>query len=176
MFEEGTPHLGYAYADLMLKLPAPWLLGRTFYGYMVHRVLPELRDVIYANTGRRLSGRLESLDTTTLPESGTMASVKSVVRKIPFYRQVKRVLLPRRRHTALVPSFDYSILRADTALLSSTEEMLDLPGVSTLLDKDRCRKFIEAFRRGQIQTSSNDDASVFGSLATLCLNVKHLHA
>ena len=174
LFEEGTPHLGYAYADLMLKVPAPWLIGRAFYGYMLYRLLPQLRGVMYANTGQPLSGRLESLYATR-PESGTMANVKAVLRKMPFYRQIKRLLLPGRQHTAVAPSFDYSVLRADTALLSSTEEMLDLPGVSTLLDKDRCRKFIEAFRSGQIQSSSNDDASVFGSLATLCLNVKHLH-
>ena len=170
--EEGTPHLGYAYTDLMLKLPAPWLIGRAFYGYMVHRLLPELRDVIYANTGRPLSGRLERLVPTELPESGTMASVKSVVRRIPFYRQVRR-LLPGRRPTTEAPSFNYSVMSADTTLLKSTEELLDLPGLSTLLDKDRCRKFIEAFRRGQIQMSSEYDANVFGSLATLCLNVKH---
>jgi len=175
LYEEGTAHLGYAYAEAMLKLPASWLVGRAFYGYMVHRCLPELRDVIYANTGQRLSGRLENLDPTALPQSGTMANVKSVLRKMPFYRPVKRLLLPGRQHTAVVPSFDYSVLRADTALLSSTEEMLDLPGVSTLVDKDRCRTFIGALRRGEIQSSSNDDASVFGSLATLCLNVKHLH-
>src|SRR5262245_34015286 len=174
LFEEGTPHLGYAYADLMLKLPAAWLTGRTFYGYMLHRLLPELRGVIYANTGRPLSGRLESLMSTPPPRSRTIARLKSVVRKIPFYRQVKLVLLPGRRPIALVPSFDYSVLRADTALLNSTEELLDLPGLSTLIDKDRCRGFIEAFRRGQMQRSSYYDASVFGSLATLCLNAKHL--
>lgn len=175
LFEEGTPHLGYAYADLMLKLPARWLLGRAFYGYMVHRLLPELRDVIYANTGHPLSGRLENLDPTALRESGAVARVKSIVRKVPFYRQIKRLVLPGRGQSQVAPSFDYAVLRADTALLKSTEELLELPGVATLIAKDRCRTFLAAFRRGQIQMSSNQDASVFGSLATLCLNVKHAY-
>jgi hypothetical protein len=172
VFEEGTPHLSYDYTDLMLKLPAAWLLNRNFYGYMIHRLLPELRGVIYANTGRPLSGRLESFDLNAVKESGTMGSVKAIVRKVPFYRHVRR-LLPRGR-ARVMPSFDYSVLRADSALVNSTEEMLDLPGVSTLVDRERCRRFIEAFRTGHVQTSSNDDASVFGSLVTLCLNVKQL--
>ena len=174
-FEEATPHLSYSYTDHMLKLPAEWLLWRNFYSYMIYRVLPELRDVIYANIGRPLSGRLETFDPKAAKEAGPLGRVKALIRHVPFYRRV-RTLLSRKAPQAFPSSFDYSVLRADTALLNSTEEMLDLPGVSVLIDRERCRRFIQAFRLGHVQTSSdNDDASVFGSLATLCLSVKQQH-
>lgn len=173
VFEEATPHLGYAYTDLMLRLPATWLLWRNFYAYMIYRVLPELRDVIYANTGRPLSGRLETFGPRAAKGIGPKERLKAIVRTVPFYRQVRRLLARSAPPVAL--SFDYSVMRADSTLVNSTEEMLDLPGVAALVDRERCRRFIQAFRAGHIQGSSTDDASLFGTLATLCLRVKQLH-
>src|SRR5262249_3571096 len=60
-FDEGTAHLGYKYTDLMLRLPAHWLYQRNFYKYMVHRCIPKLREVVYSNTGQKLSGHLDNL-------------------------------------------------------------------------------------------------------------------
>jgi hypothetical protein len=77
-----------------------------------------------------------------------------------FHRHV-RGLLSQGRARVIAP-FEYSVLRADSAPVKSTEEMLDLPGVLTLLDGERCRRSSEAVRSGHVQTSSND-ASVFSS-------------
>ena len=55
-------HIDYEFCDLMSKLPAGWLYKRSFYGYMIFRCLPNLRSVLYANTGQPLSGKFINYD------------------------------------------------------------------------------------------------------------------
>jgi hypothetical protein len=52
------PHLGYAYNDLILQLPALWLYQKQFYKYMIYHALPQLQKVVYANTNHPLSGKI----------------------------------------------------------------------------------------------------------------------
>ena len=171
MLHEGTAHLGYRYADLMLRLPADWILYKNFYRYMIYRCIPNLRDVIYANTGRPLSGRLERFDYQRIKPLGWQKRVKTQLKKIPMLRQIRAYLsadLSRRPNR----SFDYSILQQDEILLNRTEDMLDIPAIGNLVDKTRCRKFIKKYRDGRVQISSDIDASLLASLATLCYSTK----
>jgi len=172
-FTEGAAHLGYRYAELMLKLPADWIFFKNFYKYMIHRCLPQLRDVVYANTGEPLSGQLYKFDYKSVKPLDRSAKLKSALKKLPFV-QTLRDLMPMELTVHRPYSFDYSSLRRDDALLMSTEDMLDLPTVSELVDKRQCRRFVRKFRNGQIQTTSEGDAALLGSLATLCFNQKNL--
>ena len=171
--EEGISHLGYRYSDLMLKLPADWLLFRNFYSYMIHRCLPQLRDVIYGNTGKLLSGRLHEFNCSSIKPLNFKDQLKSHLKRLPLAQTV-RDMLPMELTLRPRYTFDYSILGRDEVLLKSTEDLLDLPVVSELVDNQRCRRFIQKFRKGQIQTTSSGDAALLGSLATLCFYMKNL--
>ena len=166
--EEGISHLGYRYSDLMLKLPADWLLFRNFYSYMIHRCVPQLRDVIYGNTGKLLAGRLQKFNHTSTKPLRLTNQLKSHLKRFPLARRIRDMQLRLRPHY----SFEYSLMRRDEALLKSTEDLLDLPAVSELVDSQRCRSFIQGVRKGQIQ--STHDAALLGSLATLCFYTKSL--
>ena len=59
---EASPHLGYDYADRMLELPAEWIYKKNFYRFMIRHCMPQLADVVYANTGRPLPLELRRYD------------------------------------------------------------------------------------------------------------------
>jgi hypothetical protein len=86
-----------------------------------------------------------------------------------------RDLLPAELSLRPRYGFDYSILRADERLLCSIDEMLDIRGVSQLVNRAKCRRFIRKVRNGQIQTTTDGDAALLGSLATLCFRMKDIH-
>jgi hypothetical protein len=99
--------------------------------------------------------------------------LKSQLKRFPFVQRVRGMLpmeLTLRRHR----NFAYSMLARDDALLKSMENVLDLPAVSELVDNQRCKRFIQKFRKRRIQTTSDGDATLLGSLATLCFYVKSL--
>jgi hypothetical protein len=165
--EEGISHLGYRYSDLMLKLPADWLLFKNFYGYMIHRCIPQLRDVIYANTGELLTGRLHEFNYTSTKPLRSESRLKAYLKGIPLARRIRDIQLRLRPHHY---NFEYALMARDAVLLKSVEDLLDLPSVRSLVDIQRCRGFIQGVRKGRIQ--STHDAALLGSLATLCFYSK----
>src|SRR5262249_10855426 len=113
-FEEGTAHLGYRYADLILKLAADWLYRKTFYRDMIYRCIPKVRGVIYANTGQLLSGSLEHY--TVPARQQDRADWKKKLRW-PLSvagRMARRMGI--RRPNASKPDFDYKVLSGDSQL------------------------------------------------------------
>ena len=162
------PHLGYRYVDLMLKLPAKWLYKRDFYHFMIYRCLPQLRDVIYANTGLPLTGKMERFDTVA-------AQPRSPRRRFPADYVPWRVRNYLRRFRKPYYPFHYLSLQQDEALFSEITEMLhSSSSLKDVLDVERCMEFMSEFRAGHNQGSYDRKARFMGSLATMCYTFKML--
>ena len=168
LFEEGIPHLGYRYSDLMLKLPAEWIFSKNFYGYMIYRCLPRLRTILYANTGKPLSGKLDEFDYHSLRPStlkrkwqAQMRIAKEEVKELGR-KWVPVGLRPRREFSA-----DSLLFLHDKEFLKAIEEMLDLPKLDEVVDRKRSRKFLQNFRDRRFESPQ-----LLGALATLCLSAK----
>ncbi|MHC4593038.1 MAG: hypothetical protein ACYS8L_10145 [Planctomycetota bacterium] len=133
------PHLGYDYCDLMLRLPAHWLYRKSFYRFMIYQCLPQLRGVIYANTGKPLSGRLKDIPRWApelLPGYDVVLKVKSLAR---------RHLRPRPASASLWRPFFYYLLKQDNRLLAVVTDILhSRPSLGRILDVDRCDRFVDA--------------------------------
>ena len=159
---EAQPHLGYAYTELMLRLRADWLYKKTFYKFMIFHSLPSLRDVVYANTGERLTGRLVEVSPPT-PQA--RHSLHSRLRS-----GVGRMLRPRDSSRGRNGGFVDGLLTANPEVLDFVLEMVHSGGnVTDILDRDKCGDFIRDYRAGRIQgTSAEDDAVVISKLATMC--------
>jgi hypothetical protein len=150
---EAQPHLGYDYSDLILRLPAAWLYERAFYKFMIVQCLPQLREVVYANTGERLSGELNNI------HSGAYSNFRGFVRLLRA-----RVPTLRRRK-----SFLYDLVRDSPELLSSVTEMVRSQSLSEILDVEKCTQFVRDCRYGRIQgKNAGEDAEMLGALATMC--------
>jgi len=161
---EARPHLGYEYTDLLLQLPAEWLYKKNFYTFMIHRCLPALREVVCANTGKVLSGRMQHY----APGGPEYWPGYWLWRRIrTFAGQALR-----NRTSALLRGrpFLYSLLNRDEKLLDTTAEIVNArPSLSAILDAGRCTAFLEKFRAGRIQSGhALDDAELVGALATMC--------
>ena len=161
---EARPHLGYEYTDLLLRLPAEWLYKTNFYRFMIHRCLPELREVVYANTGELLTGRVQDY-TRGGPEYWPGYWLWRRTRA--FAGQALRNWTSafwRRR------PFLYSLLNRDEKLLTTTAEIVSSrPSLSSILDARRCAAFLDKFRAGRVQSGhALDDAELVGALATMC--------
>ena len=155
---EAQPHLGYSYADLLLRLPAPWLYRKVFYQYMAYHCLPSLRGVIYGNTGKLLSGTLEM--------------VVDDVQHLSPYRRLRR--LAGRSLRAISPtwrrrrSFMADMLH-NTQLLTETIDLLhSQPALGAILDIERCTRFVDDCRAGRVRGTSGDVAQLLGTVATMC--------
>jgi hypothetical protein len=150
---EAQPHLGYDYSDLMLRLPAAWLYEKAFYKFMIVQCLPQLREVVYANTGELLSGELNDIP------SGAYSNFRGFVRSLRA-----RVPTLRRRK-----SFLYDLVRDSPELLSNVTEMVHSRSLSEILDVEKCTQFVRDCRDGRIQgKNAGEDAEMLGALATMC--------
>ena len=160
---EASPHLGYDYADCMLKLPASWLYQKNFYKFMIWHCLPRLRDVVYANTGRKLPGRIQEYKL-----SSRKRICGAIERRLPAdllenYRKSR--VKPDRRTT-----FEYDMLRSDKKLSEDIAEILySFPGLKELLNVKSCQEFLNNFQDGRLcGRSFANDTELMGGLATLC--------
>lgn len=160
---EASPHLGYDYAECMLKLPADWIYQKNFYKFMIYHCLPELRDVIYANTGKKLSGRMESYNVSVRKK--ICGGIERCLPAGPLEDFRKSRLKPSGKTT-----FEYDMLRADKKLFSDVSEILhSFSGLSELLNVKECEEFLRDFEAGRIRSgSAANDAELMGSLASLC--------
>jgi asparagine synthetase B (glutamine-hydrolysing) len=176
---EASSHLDYTYCDLMLKLPVHWLLKKRFYRHMIHRCIPETRDIIIANTGKRLTSQYENLKTgltsdeqnryelaKTSPHSGHPPRrgwkryAKLWTKPILTYLHADRSTIP----------FSYAIMRNDTKLKEQLMETThNHPLVRQIVNTSKCDRFIQRFNQGKLNTDSYaQDAELLGSLASLC--------
>jgi hypothetical protein len=152
---EAACHLDYRYADLMLQLPAAWLYDKAFYAYMIHRELPQLRHVPYANTGARLTGRPPTL---AVPRESLVELAQAF--GLRAARKVIRTVRPRRPARWLI--------LGDPALLTEIQEILHAtPSLGDMLDVRRCEDFIEKVRTGVYRDHVHEE--ILGSLLSMCL-------
>lgn len=176
---EASSHLDYTYCDLMLKLPEHWLLKKRFYRHMIHRCIPETRDIIIANTGECLAPQSENLRTgSRTDEADSCEPVQTSPlfdhhprRRWKHYAKLwtKPIASYLLRTRTAIP-FAYAIMRNDTKL---KEQLLDIthshPLVRQFINTDKCDRFIHRLSQGIPNTDSYaQDAELLGSLASLC--------
>ncbi len=156
---EASPALGYEYVDHMLRLPARWLYKKTFYKYMIYHQFPELRDIEYANTGERLSGKIE-----TYRLSGKKRIVRVLARTLPF-GILERIWgrWPAPGPSALGP------FAGDDALFDRVSRMVsDVPALRQIFNPDACRTFIDNFRNGRrTYEALTVEDEIFGTIVSL---------
>jgi hypothetical protein len=181
---ESFCHLGYKFCELMLKLPAEWLYAKNFYSYMIYQKLVNLRAVINANTGKKLSGEIinyqwvppsrfvffKKVLKERLKKSGALAQLLKYVRK-------PDTASPKLQYTqSSPPGFLYPIFREDKKLFSDLEEILNsIPDIKYLLELEKCLKFLKTFESGDTITGSfNRDTDLLGKLSAICYGYKYL--
>jgi hypothetical protein len=158
---EAVCHLDYKYSDLMLRLPATWLYKRAFYAFMIHRELPQLRHVPYANTGAPLTGQPPTLE---VPGESMRARAARLLVAIgaPLARRIVRRVIPRRARAARW------LVLGDAALLAEVEEVLhSTASLGDVLDIRRCDEFIRNVRAGVYHGGGHEE--VLGGLTAMCM-------
>lgn len=159
---EAFSHLNYKYCELMLKLPAEWLFQRNFYSFMIYHCLPQLRHVVYGNTGKLLSGRILQFNHR-----------HSRVRQMILRRKgLGKKLINRFMYRAPSYPFHYALLQNDEKLFLEIADIIHSnPLLKEILDDNKCMQFLDNFKAGRIQTQSfHEDAELMGSLATMCFS------
>jgi asparagine synthetase B (glutamine-hydrolysing) len=160
---EAFAHTDYRFCDLMLKLPAQWLYKRNFYSYMIYHSIPELRHVIYANTGSLLDGRIKNFS--------TKRPLKDTVKDIVPTSLIRRLRPPQKG----ARGGHYLRYVNDGRLISDAEEVLrGLPSSDTVLNVDKCLQFIRQFKDDRLPVSYEVQGELMGSLISLCLAHKNL--
>jgi len=171
---EAFSHLDYTYCDLMLRLPADWLYKENFYTFMIYNSLPQLRYIIYANTGNLLPSELMHIDYRQSLSKRTMLFIDKIsrefVHQIPSVRKLLR-LIRSKIVPPTPPPFYYSLLRNDAKLLTEIVECLQsYTALKEVLDTKKCLRFVDNFKAGNLQ-----ETELLGGLATMCLSFKHLN-
>jgi hypothetical protein len=153
---EAFCHLDYRYVDLMLRLPASWLYKKTFYAYMIHRELPQLRHIPYANTGRRLTGH-----EPTLEASPDTLVARARVFGLRALRKAGRTILPRRAEPARW------LVMGDSVLQDEVRDRLHAArSLHDVLDVRRCDDFLDKVRAGVYQDGAHEE--ILGGLVSIC--------
>jgi asparagine synthase (glutamine-hydrolysing) len=164
---EAFSHLDYGFADLMLKLPASWLYGRNFYSFMIYHSLPELREIIYSNSGKQLEKDLIQRE-CRVGVGNRALQIAQVLARAATPQAMVRVLRP-----AVVPRRSDPYIR-DRALLMEVEQSLDNPRLRSVLSVDRARSFVKNYGTHKLRISPPGQTELMGNLATMCLAVKEL--
>jgi hypothetical protein len=177
---EAFCHLDYKYCDLMLKLPADWIFRKNFYAFMIYNNLPQLRHIIYANTGKVLSGELTHINYNQDLLRRVMSFIPNVSRKVVHRNHFSRTLVRRIRSKPTIaapPSFEYSLFQNDERLLTEIAECLgSYTSLQEVLDAKKCLRFLDNFKAGHLQAQSyGQQTALLGSLATMCLSFRHLN-
>jgi Asparagine synthase len=160
------PHLGYRFIDCTLNFPAEWLYKKSFCKFMIYHCLPQLRGIVYANTGKLLTGNLEFPDAV----AHSKLSWHSLVDYVPWRL---------RKYLGMVEepyNFDYLLLKEDEAMFSETIDILhSSSSLRSILDIQSCMKFIREFRESHDQDSNYRNTRFMGGLASMAYTFKKLN-
>lgn len=182
---ESFCHLSYRYCELMLRIPAEWLYGQNFYNYMIYENLIGLRDVIYANTGKKLSGEIYNYQ--WIPPSylyslkkKLLASIKKTntgMKLVSSVKNFKTTFLPSQTPKLKPPGFLYTIFKEDKKLFLDLDEILNtISDLKYILDISKSNNFLKMYRNGEPVTNSLDnDTDLLGKLSAFCYSFKHLN-
>lgn len=166
---EASPHLGYKYSELMLRLPASWIIHKNFYKFMIYHCIPQLREVVYANTGEKLHPHMNHYRI-----SHRMRIKDKIKKVIPSF-----ILAPLKKKTAppvIKSCFEYNLLRGDKNLFGELKDILhSISETKHFFSLDDCDRFIDNFQHGRnITDNQTQDAQLMSSLATICYLFKNL--
>jgi len=140
------PHLGYAYNDLLLKLPALWIYKKAFYKYMIYQSLPQIRHVCYANTGEYLH---DSIPATRLP---------MISYKLWAMRRRCRAFFHKTSKIQPQQAFEFHVMQKNPKLWADVEEILaSYPDLSVYLNISGIKDFVGHFK----QTQPHDQSKTF---------------
>lgn len=148
---EISPHLDYAYADLMLQLPAEHLYHKNFYKRMLFEQFPLVQHIAYANTGAALDGKFAA--TGKLPQLlGQLETQMAPIfsghlreRIMALHGALERQLGPQQAY-----SF-FTWMSGDRALLADLRERLEHPQIRELLDLPATLKFVQRAEQHALQ-------------------------
>ena len=177
------PHLHYPFVDMMLRLPASWLYKRSFYKFMIYHCAPQLRGVRNARTGELLDGRLLPANLTpsffardflrTKARGAWLKAMRlsGLRRLFPFRTDPNTGAITQGRH-------DYHLFKNDPQLFENLREILaSYPVIAEVLDRDRCRAFLDDFQQGRLHHRHLDaEVNLLGSLTSVLYVYKKLIA
>jgi hypothetical protein len=170
LVSESSPFLGYAYNDCMLSVPGEWLYQRSFYFFMIFHMLPDLRDIVYANTGRPLDGELFSLSRPGL--------VRRAARHAKRRLYALRTHLARRKIKAapVVNQFMGHVLRSDPRIFDDVRATLEQSRqLAEIYDIGKCREQLDRFERyGELGEMPVKRFDVLGALICLAYYTRQL--
>lgn len=166
-----SPHLDYAYSDLMLQLTPEQLWQKNFYKRMLYLEFPQLRDVVYANTGEKLTGNF----VLPRPRDRFLQTLARAVPKLPPKLDRHASTLYRTLLAWLGPQQAYSFfhyLADDAPLMALLENSLaHAPELQTLLDVPAVQKLVQNRHKLPPQDQMRA-ASLLGNLVTVGMMVK----
>ena len=136
---------------------------------MIYHCIPELREVVYANTLEKLSGQIEDYNISRAKR------IKAVFGKMVPQRAHQYLKTVQSKNTS-ISNFEYSLLCDKGKLFTELNEILhSVSELSELIDVVKCERFLENCRNGIIHTNSlTKEAELIGSLATACYWFKNV--
>ena len=137
---------------------------------MIYHCLPELRDVVYANTGEKLPGCIQEYK---IPLRKLITN--AIEKRLPPFalRQLRKIQAKRTNP----PRFEYSLLRGDQKLLSQLKEIIhSTPELQELFDVSGCDQFLDDFKAGRLYTNRQaDETELMGSMVSTCYWFKNIY-
>lgn len=167
-----SPHLDYTYTDMMLQLTAAQLYHKNFYKFMMYRELPELRAIVYANTGELLSDGFDNPSPLTRLGDSLWTRLLLLVppQKRAQIRQLHNQLQRRPAQLQAYSFFDFLV--QDKVLLTTLKEiLLDSPQLRQLLDVDGALAFVARCEARDVRDKAQA-TKWLGNLLTLAWSVK----
>lgn len=158
---ESSPHLGYSFVELMLTMNTQELHKKNFYKFLIYNCIPELRNVVYANTGRLLDSELIYLG------FGYNKYLKSIA---DFTQKAKIFGYTKLMNYGIIKrdDFQYEMFRQDKAILETTKTILSSSeSLDNILNINNCISFITDFEKGNIIISKSKDANFVSFLCTV---------
>jgi hypothetical protein len=161
LVSESSPFLGYDYNDCWLAVPAEWLYRRNFYFFMIYHSLPQLRDIVYANTGKPLDGVLENY---RVRSNIAMRAARRVRRQVGSLRA-----LVKKNKTHAGPKairYEGHVLRSDPEIFDEVRSILENSHpLSEIYDIQKSINQLESFKRnGDLGPMPNRSLEALGAL------------
>ena len=170
LVSESSPFLGYEYNDCLLAIPAEWLYQKNFYFFMIYQSLPQLRDIVYANTGKPLNGVLREFHS---PRRAFYKSLKSNIAVHAARRvrtQVGRLRsLIKKNETRAAPRairYEGHVLRSDSRIFDEIRGILENSHpLAEIYDIQKCLRQLDNFERnGDLGLMPNKSFEALGAL------------
>jgi len=160
---EARPHLGYDYTDLMLSLPVNWFYNKNFYRYMIYKNIPEIRDIVYANTGELMTGDMVNVN----------ASLPRLICRMLKNKTCKcfGVTKPQNQESVYfrnIADRDRLLIQQDKKLIDSLKEKITYcPSLKNVFDTKKACEYIDNFVDGKIMADvQNGDTNLMSALIT----------